>query len=78
MRDEFVSKSSTKDEEIELSCQIALRLSFLAQRIVSHGKDTANQNSFNGSAVPVRVIQYNVQTLKDVRGMKSTCTPNLN
>jgi len=63
MHDEFIAKSLTKDEEIELSCQIAIRPQHMAKKIDTHCENV--NTSFKGKAVPVRVIQYNVQTLKD-------------
>ena len=68
MHDDFVSQSLTKDEEIELSCQIALSPSYIAQKIDTHAQSTSSKIVFKGNAVPVRVIQYNVQTLKDEGG----------
>ena len=64
IHDGFVSQSLTKDEEIDLSCQIALRPSYIAQKIDTHAQSTSSK-SFKGAAVLVGAIQYNVQTLKD-------------
>ena len=36
MLDEFIFQSLTKDEEIELSCQIARSPTYIAQRIDAH------------------------------------------
>ena len=63
MHDDFLSKSFTKDEEIDYTCQIALQPCYIAQKIDMHGTGTASTSVF--TAVPVRVTQYNVQTLKD-------------
>ena len=57
---EFVQRSLVKDEEIELSKQIALNSSYIASKIDTHGRDHARE----AVALPVLTIQYNVQTLK--------------
>ena len=66
MYDVIVSQSLTKDAEIGLSCQIALRPNYIAQKIDTHVQSTSPK-SFKGEAVPVRAVQCNVQTLKDER-----------
>ena len=65
MHDDFVSQSLTEDEQIGLSCQIALRPTYISQKIDTHAMSDTSKNISKGNAVPVRVIQYNVQTLKD-------------
>ena len=57
---EFVQQSLVKDEDIELSKQIALNSKYMASKIDTHGSNHPK----NAVAVPVLTIQYNVQTLK--------------
>ena len=41
MHDDFFSKSHTKDEEIEYTCQIALQPRYIAEKIDMCGKGVA-------------------------------------
>ena len=55
------SKSLAKDDDIDFTCQIALKSEYIANRIGSHGNSEASVSK----ALPLRFVQYNVQILKD-------------
>ena len=61
MQFEFFPNSLIKDDDIDFMCQIALCTKYLAEKIDTHGV----LNASISKSLPIRVVQYNVQTLKD-------------